>query len=82
MKLMGMSVDPTDIDRQTFVNQGEHGRIIVRCQDGASIIIAPGESATVWTHGGKFYHRRQTWWRRVAHWWRETGSALFRRRAR
>lgn len=51
---------------QKLTNSGEHGHVIVVCQDGPSIALSSGESATVYLHQGKFYHREQTWWRRLA----------------
>lgn len=75
---MGREVPLTE--RVEFANKGEHGRVIVVLQDGPTIVLAPGEEASVWQYGGKFYRHRQTWWRRFARWWRETAAIFARRR--
>lgn len=51
--------------QQNFANMGQAGRIIVVCEDGPSLILAPGEQATVWVRDGRFWHAEPTPWRRL-----------------
>lgn len=50
---------------------GDEGRVIVKLQDAADIILEPGQSTVVWFgKDQRFWKQRPTWWHRMRQGWR------------